>query len=202
MVFPRTQFIDVPLIDGLTLASVANGSAVLAPGAAGGGHVSGVLRAGGGFGGAGPLSGVAIVNVLSLFNLVIPLSVVGNTGASAAFQAGSLAITVLGTGWTTGTVAVTGLTTFTPNGLGVSSVGFTGTDARDPSHVGWVTLISPFKVITNVAGNLAGIARERFRFLQAPPPPPPPVPEPRTLLLLSVGLAGLGLHRLRRRRRR
>jgi hypothetical protein len=99
-----------PFVDpaDVTIANVSNGTKSIAPNAVGGGQASGVVRAGGGLGGPGPLAGTFLIDVLGLFNLEVPLSPVGSTGASGQFVVGSLAVTVLGTGWTTASVQVTG----------------------------------------------------------------------------------------------
>ena len=182
---PTSLFTGVPLISDLTLGNVANSTKFIAQGAVGGGHAAGVLRAGGGLGGPGPLGGTAFLNILALVNMAIPLSPIGNTGDSFVLEAGSLVITVLGTGWTTGAVTLTGVTT-----AGVNTVTLAGYDNRTPAHNGVVQLVSPFKVITNVAGNLAGIATQTLTF----------VPEAGALALLASG--GVALALLGRFRRR
>jgi len=53
-----------------------------------------------------------------------------------------------------------------------------------------VLLVSPFKVITNAAGNLPGIAMQTLVF----------VPEPASLVLLAAGTATLALLGSRRMR--
>jgi hypothetical protein len=188
--------LGVNLNIGTTIAGVSNDTKSIAPGAAGGGQASGVVRPGGGLGGPGPLAGAFIINVLGLFNLDIPLSVVGSTGASDQNVLGSLFVTVLGTGWTTGSVQLTGVTTApTPYGaFNVNTVTSAGYDNRTPGHVGRVLLVSPFKVITNAAGNLPGIARQTLDFGGI-------VPEPGVLGLLVVGAAGLAIEGRRRMRR-
>jgi hypothetical protein len=156
-----------------------------------------VLRPGDGLGGPGPLAGTFIVNVPGLFNLDIPLSPVGSTGAAGQAVVGTLAVTVLGTGWTTAPVQVTGIstgTTPTSQAAIVNTVTFVGYDNRTPGHVGRVLLVSPFKVVTNAAENLPGIARQTLDFAGI-------VPEPGTLGLLVVGAVGPVLDGRRRMRR-
>lgn len=139
---PSALFTGVPLFNGLT-AVLANGTKSIAPGAAGGGHTAGVLRAGGGLGGPRALAGDAIVNILHLFNVLVPLSPIGDTGAIAARSAGQLVFTVFGTGWTTAPVTITGITTHTAGGYDADTVMHVGYDNRTPSHAGVVQLVSP-----------------------------------------------------------
>jgi hypothetical protein len=186
---PTSLFTGVPLISGFTLGGVANATKTVAQAAAGGGHATGVLRAGGGLGGPGPLTGTAFVNILGLFNIEIPLSPIGSTGGQTQVIGGSIIVTVLGTGWTTGVVTITGVSTF---GTAANTVTFVGYDNRTPAHAGDVLLISPFKTVTNAAGNFAGLATQRLTFV-------PGVPEPGTLLLLALGIGGLALRASRRR---
>ena len=186
-----------PFLNQTIIANLSNGAKSIAAGAAGGGQSTGVVRAGGGLGGPGALAGTFLINVLGLFNLEVPLSPVGSTGAAGQRVAGSLVITVLGTGWTTATVQVTGVSTFTTptsNAAVVNTVTFVGYDNRTPGHVGRVLLVSPFKVVTNAAGNLPGLARQTLDFAGV-------VPEPGTLGLLVAGAAGLALQGWRKQRR-
>jgi hypothetical protein len=193
VMLPTSLFTGVALIDGFTVAGVANGTKFVAQGAVGGGHgtgtTGGLLRAGGGLGGPGPLAGTAIVNILGLFNIGVPLSPIGNTGGQTTVIGGSIVVTVLGTGWTTGAVTVTGVGTF---GTPANTVTFVGYDNRTPGHAGGVLLISPFKAITSAGGNLVGLATQSLSFA-------PAVPEPGTLLLLGLGIGVLALRVSRRR---
>jgi hypothetical protein len=177
---PTSLFTGVPLVHQVFLGNLSNGTKFVAQGAAGGGHTANVLRAGGGLGGPGPLTGTAFINVLGLSNLAVPLFVIGNTGAETAVNFGeSFLVTVNGTGWTTGPVTLTGLTV-----SGVNTVTLAGYDNRTPAHDGVVQLVSPFKVTTNAIGNLPGLAVQTLSFSGA-------VPEPGTLALLGLGAAAL-----------
>jgi hypothetical protein len=191
VMLPTALFTGVALINGLTIGNLANRTKVISAGRPGGPFTMHLIRPGGGLGGTGQLTGSAFVNVLGLFNLTVPLNVIGNTGYSTSIYAGTLAVTVFGTAWTTATVTMTGVTTGSPATNTVINVGY---DNRTPGHAGVVQLISPFKVVTNAAGNLPGLATQTLTFLGA-------VPEPGTLLLLASGVAGLVLHGFRRMQR-
>jgi len=181
---PTALFTGVALINGLTIGNLANGTKTInAAGAIAGPRPVNVLRpvgAPGVLGGPGPLTGTAFVNVLGLFNLAVPLNPIGNTGVSVAVVAGTLAVTVQGTGWTTGNITLTNVTTGDP---AVNTVVRTGADGRNANGTGIVQLISAFHVTTNAAGNLPGLATQTLTF----------VPEPGTLLLLCSGVATLGI---------
>jgi hypothetical protein len=195
LMLPTSLFTGVPLINGLTIGNLANGPKTIAPGEPAGPRVAcpaaepcgRVLRAGGGLGGFGPLVGSAFVNVLGLFNLAVPLDVVGNTGAATAVVAGTLAVSVNATGWTTGNITVDRVTTGEPADNTVVNVGY---DNRNPSGNGVVQLISAFHVTTNAAGNLPGLAIQTLTF----------APEPGQILLVGGALGTLAL--LARRRPR
>lgn len=173
---PKSLFTGVPLISGLTLAGFGNGTKI----------VNGALGTA-----TGGLAGSALVNVLQLLNLSIPLSVVGQAGATTMKASGGIAITVIGQGWTTGVASVTGVTTGTPATGNTNTAVLSGSDNRTPGHGGTITLVSGFQAITNVAGTLPGFAIQALSF----------VPEPGTLLLLGSGVAGLAVLGRRRMRR-
>jgi hypothetical protein len=190
---PTSLCPGVCLTSGFTIAQLSNSAKTIGPGAAGSGHTVGIVRPGGGMGGPGPLQGDAIINVLGLFNLVVPLEVVGSTGADAMVVAGTLMVSAFGTGWTTGPVTITGVTTqvsLTTFGGGevVNTVTFgaLGYDNRTPLHNGVIALVSPFKVVTNAAGNLPAFALQTLVFSGG-------VPEPGTLVLLGTAFAALAL---------
>jgi hypothetical protein len=190
---PTALFTGVALIDGLTIANVANQTKVIVANHAAGPARPFIDRAGGGLGGSGVITGTSFVNVLSLFNLAVPLGVIGNTNtAFTAVTAGTLMVAVNGTGWTTGNITITGITTgnpaFTPNATPnvpeqINTVAFVGFDDRTAGHAGVIQLVSPFHIITNAAGNLPGLATQTLTF----------VPEPGTILLLCSGVATLGV---------
>lgn len=168
---PASLFTGVSLISGLTLAGIGNGTLVCS-------STDPNLNCTGG------LAGTTLVNVLQLFNLSIPLSVVGSPGASVRVDAGGIIITVIGQKWTAGPTSVTGVT----GGPALSN----GVDNRTPGHGGELVLVSGFKAVTNVAGSLPGFAVQNLNF----------VPEPMRMLSLGAAGAAIGLLvHLRRRRR-
>jgi hypothetical protein len=185
VMLPTSLFTGVPLINGLTIGNLANGQKPVAPGGAAGTRASNVLREGGALGGPGPLAGTAFVNVLGLFNLAVPLDPIGNTGASVAVVAGTLAVTVRGTGWTTGKITIDNVEP--PE----NTVTYNGYDNRNAGGTGVVQLISAFHVTTNAAGNLPGLATQTLTFA---------APEPGQILLVGAALGVMAL--LARRRPR
>jgi hypothetical protein len=190
VMLPTALFTGVALINGLTIGNLANGQKTISPGQAAGARADRVVRPGGGLGGYGPLTGTAFVNVLGLFNLAVPLGIVGNTGASTAVVAGTLAVSVNGTGWTTGDITIDRVTTGVTAVNTVVNTG--GNDGRNANGTGIVSLISAFHVTTNAAGNLPGLATQTLTF----------VPEPGTILLLLSGVATLGIGGWLRARRK
>lgn len=167
---PKSLFTGVSLISGLTLAGIGNGTVVCSS------TVPNLNCTGG-------LAGTTLVNVLQLFNLSIPLSVVGDPGASVRVDAGGIIITVVGQKWTAGPTSVTGVT-----GLALSN----GEDNRKADHSGNLVLVTGFKAITNVAGSLPGFAVQTLNFM----------PEPARLLSAAAAAGAIvALVRMRRRRK-
>jgi hypothetical protein len=183
IMLPTGLFTGVALINGLTIGNLANGEKAIVTNGAAGPRADRVIRAGGGLGGtvAGPLAGSAFVNVLFLFNLTVPLNIVGDTGATVSVAAGTLNVTVAGTGWTTGNITIDKVTTGAPVDNTVVNVGF---DNRDGNGNGVVQLISAFHVTTNAAGNLPGLATQTLTFS---------APEPGQILLVGAALGTLAL---------
>jgi hypothetical protein len=179
VMLPTALFTGVALINGLTIGNLANGEKAIAPGAAGGNRADRVLRPGGDLGGPGALTGSSFVNVLGLFNLTVPLNIVGNTGATTAVAAGTLNVTVAGTGWTTGTMMINKVTTGDPAGNTVTNAGY---DNRTAGGNGVLQLISAFHITTNAAGNLPGLATQTLTFS---------APEPGQILLVGAALGTL-----------
>jgi hypothetical protein len=187
VMLPTSLFTGVPLINGLTIGNVGHAVKQIDPGAPAGPRASFVVRQGGGIGGPGPLEGTAFVNVLGLFNLAVPLGVIGSTNGQTSVVAGSLSVTVRATGWTENQVVIDKITTDTGN-----TVTFLGYDNRTANGTGVVQLISPFHVTTNAAGNLPGLAVQTLTF---------GAPEPGEILLLGAALGSIALLARRRLRR-
>jgi hypothetical protein len=75
----------------------------------------------------GVIGGLALVNILNLFNLTIPLGLSGSAVIQAAGGGDVVTVTPAAGGWTAGSVAVTGLAVSTTLGGFVN----TGPQARD-----------------------------------------------------------------------
>jgi hypothetical protein len=189
LMLPTTLFTGVALINGLTIGNLANGQKTIAPGAAGGTRADFVIRPGGDLGGEGALTGAAFVNVLGLFNLTVPLGVIGQNGGSTAVVAGTLAVTVAATGWTTGTMMLNRVTTGDPADNTVTDAGY---DNRNGAGTGVVQLVSSFHITTNAAGNLPGLATQTLTFS---------APEPGQILLVGAALGTLAMLARRRMRK-
>jgi hypothetical protein len=153
----------------------------------GAGSVSGAPLAG-----VLPFSGLARLCLFAkcdngpVFNVTVPLSVVGSGGN--AYLNFSINITVSGAPWTEGTAAAGTVTQ-----MGVAHGPASGTSSTANAS-GVVRLVTPFTVSTNIGpvAYLPSFAIVTLHF----------VPEPGTLLLLSGGLVltALGGRRMARRR--
>ena len=202
-VVPSSLLTAVPLISSIQL-DLSNPAMALGPGGGpvlpGGrtvtypaltGSEAPIRGPGGGFGGSGPLAGTALVNVLLLFDTPVPLSFVGATsGVAEQFIAMGVRLTGIGTGWTTGEVQVTGLTATTPSGgvTLVNTITYAGFDNRTAGHAGTLLLVSPFKVVVGLVGNLPGLVTMQLHFA---------VPEPagEVMLVLAAGALVAGVRR-------
>jgi hypothetical protein len=105
--------------------------------------------------------------------LAVPLNV--GTPNTVTQSAGGVNITAIAAGWTSGTASVTGLggTNNTATAMGSNGLTILGG--------GTLVLVTPIKIITNIAGTLAAFGVLTLTY----------VPEPGTLLLLGMGVAGL-----------
>ena len=175
---PVSLFTGVPQISGLTLTNFGNGTKVCTG--------TGPLTCIGG------LAGASLVNILQLFNLTIPLSVVGVPGASTVAGSAGITITVIGQGWTATTALVTGVTATTPGTAVVNTATSPGSDNRTAGHGGTLKLVTGFQAITNVAGTLPGFAIQTFSF----------APEPAGLLGFASAAGAVAVFAHRRLRRK
>jgi hypothetical protein len=150
---PVSLLTGVPQISAYTILGLANGAQSFD-------GVAGTATGG--------LAGTALLNVQRLFDLVIPLSPVGRSGASARRTVGALHVTVIGQGWTTGVASVTGITSTTLDGVVVHTVTLEGSEGRTPAHEGSLVLVSGFQVLSNAAATIPGFAIQSLRFIPEP----------------------------------
>ncbi len=130
--------------------------------------IANVYGIGGFLGGSPPLLGVPL-------NLGAPNTIFKS--------AGGVAITAIGAGWTAGAAIVTGLTSTTPsnatNMLGTSML--TGANGLTAGGGGTLVLVTPSKILTNIAGTLAAFSTLTLTF----------APEPGSMLLFGAAIATL-----------
>jgi PEP-CTERM motif len=114
--------------------------------------------------------------------LPVPLKV--GTPNTIFKSGGGVAVTAIAAGWTAGTAVVTGITT-TPTTTTATnpdgSATLMGANGLAGDGSGTLVLVTPIKILTNVAGNLAAFSTLTLTY----------VPEPGTLLLLGMGVSGL-----------
>lgn len=159
----------------------ASASGTLSPGAAPGGGFGGFLNAG-----LSAFSRLSIVPFTFTFaSVFVPLSPIGNGGTTsvmAGILTNAFTITVTGTGWTTGMVAVSD-----PGGpISDPPTAFTrtGTDRITVGGRREITLVTPFAMTINgVGGVINNVGIATLSLLLAP--------EPGVLALLGVAGAAL-----------
>jgi hypothetical protein len=146
--------------------------------------------------GVGVIGGQAFVNILQLFNLTIPLSLGGSATLQASANNFVITVTPVAGGWTTGSVAVTGLGMPTTLGGFVNTIIATG-QATSTGATTSLTLLWGARATTSAAGNWPV-----FAFLSVSGTGLKGVPEPGTLLFLGSGIASLALFGCRRMSRK
>jgi len=182
VVFPTSLFTPMPLLSGLTVVfSNQAGLFKTAMGGAPSGFDCAALGAApdvciedgpGNLGGTMPLGGTAFLNVLGLFNVAVPLSVIGKGGTTTVIF-GAHQARLQGAPWTEGTAQITA-----PNFV------TTGTNVFPAP----LRLVTPISMVVNP--DFSGFATLTLT----------PVPEPGVGLLL-VALAALAAREGVKRRR-
>jgi hypothetical protein len=117
---------------------------------------------------------------LTLLGVPVELGVPGTTDVAAA----GVNITVINASWTVGAATITGLGGMTPTAM------LTGSNMLNATGSGVITLVTPVKIITNLAGTLAAFGVLELTY----------APEPGMMLLLGVGAATMAIAGARRRR--
>jgi hypothetical protein len=109
---------------------------------------------------------------LTLLGVPLKIGVVNTTALSAY----GVNITAISANWTVGPATIT----LGPASPTVTAMA-TGNNGLTVGGFGTLTLVTPVKIITNIAGTLAAFGVLTLTY----------VPEPGTLLLLGMGVAGL-----------
>ena len=96
-----------------------------------------------------------------------------------------VSITAIGAGWTAGAATVTGITTTTPsNATNMAGTAMaTGANGLTAAGAGTLVLVTPSKIMTNIAGNLAAFSVLTLTY----------VPEPGSVLLVAAAVATLAV---------
>lgn len=134
---------------------------------------------------------VPLLTVLGSFAIPLRIGAPGTVTAMGAVLTNAITVSVIGTGWTTGSISLVTNTISPP-----SSAIFSGSNTLDASG-GRLSLVTPFMVILSGTTNqtLPGYARLSLNFAN-----PNRVPEPRAvlLLMLSAGFLAAGRRASRR----
>jgi hypothetical protein len=143
---PKSLFTGMSFISGLTITGLGNQTKIF-------NNIDGTATGG--------LAGNIVVTVLQALNLTIPLTAVGQSGASVQAGWPGFTVTLKGQGWTTGTATVTGITTSTPGGNVINTATLQGSNQLSE---GRLTLVTGFRVVTSFVGRFPGFAIQALTF--------------------------------------